>query len=246
MSEVKKEFLGIYSIFCSEIHRFGTDAVLLEYFANSRKAKNACDLGCGCGIIPFLMLQSNPEIKVTAVDIQEDAIELVIKAVEENNVFDKIIPINCDLKNLPREFLGKFDLVTMNPPYKRAGSGKITGIKGIDIARNEIECTLADICKAASKILIPNGKFCICQRPERFGEVIFEMKQAGIEPKTIRNVINKTGDKPMLVLVSGIKGGKCSTEILSDLILKNPDNTDTEEVKEIYKIMRNKNSGFYK
>lgn len=241
--KVKQEFLGIYSIYCSDIHRFGTDAVLLEYFANTKKAKNACDLGCGCGIIPFLMLQSNPDIKVAAVDIQYDAVELVTKAVSFNGTENSIFPVNCDLKSLPRELYGKFDLVTMNPPYKRAGSGKITGIRGIDIARNEIECTLSDICNAAAKLLIPNGRFCMCQRPERFGEVIFEMKRAGIEPKTIRNVINKTGDKPMLVLVSGIKGGKCSTELLSDLILKNPDGTDTDEVKEIYKIMRGKTNG---
>ena len=243
MNEVKQEFLGIYSIFCSNIHRFGTDAVLLEYFANTKRAKNACDLWCGCGIIPFLMLQSNQNINVTAVDIQQDAIELVRRAVEFNGVEDKIKPVNCDLKDLPRMLYGKFDLVTMNPPYKRSGSGKITGIRGIDIARNEIECTLEDICKAAAKLLIPNGRFCMCQRPERFGEVIFEMKQAGIEPKFIRNVIYKSGDKPMLVLVSGIKGGRCSTELLPDIILKNSDGSDTDEVTEIYKIMRGKNNG---
>ncbi|HJJ63404.1 MAG TPA: nucleotide sugar dehydrogenase, partial [Methanocorpusculum sp.] len=49
---------------------------------------------------------------------------------------------------LPKELNAKFDLVTMNPPYKRKGSGKITGVYGIDIARNEIECTLEDILKA--------------------------------------------------------------------------------------------------
>lgn len=237
---MKREFLGIYNIYCSDIHRFGTDAVLLEYFANTKSAKHACDLGAGCGIIPFLMLQSNPNIKVKAVDIQSDAIELIEKAVRENKAETKITAINCDLKELPKELNSQFDLVTMNPPYKRAGSGKITGIEGIDIARNEIKCTLEDICKSAFKLLMPNGRFCICQRPERFGEVIFEMKQAGIEPKLIRNVVNKTGDKPMLVLVSGIKGGKCSTDLLPDLILKNTDGTDTDEVKEIYKIMRGK------
>ncbi|MBQ4156453.1 MAG: methyltransferase [Clostridia bacterium] len=243
MTDLKQEFLGIYNIFCSNIHRFGTDAVLLEYFSNSKRAKFACDLGCGCGIIPFLMLQSNPNLKITAIDIQKDAIELVNRAIEFNGVADKITPINCDLKALPKEFNGKFDLVTMNPPYKRKGSGKTTGVYGIDIARNEIECTLEDICKAASKLLIPNGRFCICQRPERFGEVIFEMKRAGIEPKQIRNVVNKAGDKPMLVLVSGIKGGNCSTEMLPDLILKTNDDSDSEEVKEIYKIMRGKTNG---
>ncbi|MBQ5590294.1 MAG: methyltransferase [Clostridia bacterium] len=238
MEQIKQEFLGIYSIFCSNIHRFGTDAVLLEYFANVKRAKNVCDLGTGCGIIPFLMLQTNEKLKVTAIDIQEDAISLVEKAVELNKLNDKIMPVNCDLKNLPKQLYSQFDLVTMNPPYKRAGSGKTTGVRGIDIARNEIECTLSDICSAAAQLLMPNGRFCICQRPERFGEVIYEMKRAGIEPKLIRNVINKTGDEPMLVLVSGIKGGKCATKMLPDLILKNSDDSDTKEVTDIYRIMR--------
>lgn len=239
----KKEFLGIYNIFCSDVHRFGTDAVLLEYFSESKKAKNACDLGTGCGIIPFLMLQNNENIKVSAVDIQKDAIALVKKAVKENGVENSIFPINCDLKAIPDEFRAKFDLVTINPPYKRKGSGKITGNIGIDIARNEIECTLADICACANKILMPNGRFCICQRPERMGEVVFEMKRAGIEPKTVRFVKNKAKDKPMLVLISGIKGGKVGNDILPDLVLKNDDNSDTAEISDIYKIMRGKTNG---
>lgn len=240
---IKKEFLGIYNIFCSNVHRFGTDAVLLEYFSESKKAKNACDLGTGCGIIPFLMLQNNENIKVTAVDIQQDAISLVEKAVLENGTENSIVPLNCDLKNIPDEFRCKFDLVTINPPYKRKGAGKITGNKGIDIARNEIECDLSDICVCAEKILIPNGRFCMCQRPERFGEVIFEMKKAGIEPKTIRFVKNKSADKPMLVLVSGVKGGNVGNHILADLVLKNDDNSDTAEISNIYKIMRGKIDG---
>lgn len=243
MKDINKEFLGIYSIFCSSIHRFGTDAVLLNYFANANRSKYACDLGTGCGIIPFLMLQDNKNIKVAAVDIQSDAISLVKSAVELNNAAENIFPLNYDLKQLPEKMKCSFDLVTMNPPYKRFGSGKITGIDGIDIARNEIKCTLSDICKAAYSILMPNGRFCMCQRPERMGEVIFEMKSAGIEPKTIRNVVNKAGDKPMLVLISGIKDGKIGNNLLPDLILKNADGTDTDEVIKIYKIMRGKENG---
>lgn len=240
---IKKEFLGVFNIFCSEIHRFGTDAVMLEYFAKSGKAKNACDLGSGCGIIPFLMLQNNRNIKVTAVDIQKDAVELIKSAVEENGVEDSIFPLNCDLKALPKTLFGKYDLVTMNPPYKRVGSGKITGIDGIDIARNEVKCNLDDICTAAYSLLIPNGRFAICQRPERFGEVIYSMKKSGIEPKLIRFVKNRAEDKPMLVLISGVKGGKIGTEVLEDLVLKNADGNDTKEVEEIYKIMRGNKNG---
>lgn len=242
MNEIKKEFLGKFNIFCSNIHRFGTDAVMLNYFAKPKRAKNACDLGCGCGIIPFLMLQDNENLKITAVDIQPDAIALVNKAIEFNKV-DNITALECDLKKLPKNLKAKFDLVTMNPPYKRVGAGKITGIDGIDIARNEIKCNLRDICSAAAELLIPNGRFCVCQRPERLCEVIYEMKKAGLEPKEVRNVVNHAGDKPMLVLVSAIKGGKIGNDILPDLILKNADETDTNEIKEIYKIMRGKVNG---
>lgn len=242
MNEFKKEFLGKFNIFCSNIHRFGTDAVLLNYFAKPKRAKNACDLGCGCGIIPFLMLQDNESLKITAVDIQSEAISLVNKAVEFNRV-DNITALECDLKSLPKSLNAKFDLVTMNPPYKRAGSGKTTGVEGIDIARNEIKCTLKDICRSAYELLMPNGRFCICQRPERLSEVIFELKTAKLEPKEIRNVVNHAGDKPMLVLVSAIKGGKIGNDVLPDLVLKNADETDTDEIKEIYKIMRGKING---
>ena len=69
------------------------------------------------------------------------------------------------------------------------------------------------------------------------------MKKAGIEPKTIRFVKNKTADKPMLVLISGIKGANVGNEILPDLVLKNDDNSDTFEVENIYKIMRGKING---
>ena len=47
----------------------------------------------------------------------------------------------------------------------------------------------------------------------------------------------------MLVLVSAIKGGKIGNDILPDLVLKNADETDTNEIKEIYKIMRGKVNG---
>ena len=56
-------------------------------------------------------------------------------------------------------------------------------------------------------------------------------------------VKNKANDKPMLVLISGIKGGKVGNDILPDLVLKNDDNSDTAEISDIYKIMRGKING---
>ena len=37
----------------NDTHRFGTDAVLLADFAAPKSRDVACDMGTGCGIIPF-------------------------------------------------------------------------------------------------------------------------------------------------------------------------------------------------
>ena len=37
-------------------HTFGTDALLLAAFALPKRGENVCDLGAGCGVIPFYWL----------------------------------------------------------------------------------------------------------------------------------------------------------------------------------------------
>ena len=40
-------------------HTFGTDALLLAYFASPKNNDRAMDMGTGCGIIPFLWLRNS-------------------------------------------------------------------------------------------------------------------------------------------------------------------------------------------
>ena len=45
-------------------HTFGTDALLLSYFARPKIKDSALDMGTGCGIIPFLWLRKSPPHKL--------------------------------------------------------------------------------------------------------------------------------------------------------------------------------------
>lgn len=56
----------------SQLHRFGTDAVLLTEFSEYRQKDRVCDLGTGCGIIPILMQRTAPPREIYAVDIQPE------------------------------------------------------------------------------------------------------------------------------------------------------------------------------
>jgi tRNA1(Val) A37 N6-methylase TrmN6 len=192
----------------SDEHRFGTDAFLLTYFSQYKQNDIVCDLGTGCGIIPLLMARHLPPKKIYAVDIQQQAIEQLKSSIKKNRI-DFIEPICSDLKvlwdNAP---LGQFSLVTCNPPYKASNAGIESEMTAQRIARHEILCNINDVCKTASKLLKFGGRLCICNRPERLGDVIIAMKQNNIEPKRLRFVCKNPDTPAWLFLIEGRKGSK--------------------------------------
>lgn len=196
-------------IFVSPEHKFGTDAFLLADFANPRHKDRVCDLGTGCGIIPFVWCKRHKPNVIFAVDIQPQAIEQAIASVERNSLQGTVIPVLADLKDLEGKIpYGSFDLVTCNPPYKAADTGIISETQSDKIARHELMCTVSDVTSAAAKLLKFGGRLCICQRPERLCDVFEAMRRCGIEPKRLRFVQQRPETPPWLFLVEGKKGAK--------------------------------------
>ena len=56
--------------------KFGTDAVILQNFANLPKNARAADLGTGTGILPILICARMPGVTFEAVEIQEECAEM--------------------------------------------------------------------------------------------------------------------------------------------------------------------------
>lgn len=219
----------------SDQHSFGTDAFLLTHFCEYKTKDVACDLGTGCGIIPMLMQRKNPPSVTYAVDIQKQAIEQLEVSVEKSNV-DKIVPICADLKilweNAP---IGRCSLITCNPPYKASKAGIESELDAHKIARHEILCDINDICKTSAKLLKFGGRLCLCNRPERLSDVIWAMKNNGIEPKRIRFVSKNSSTAPWLFLIEGKKGSKPFMKIMPQLYIWNENETGyTDEVQAIY------------
>ena len=216
-------------VICSKDHGFGTDAILLANFANPKPNDKCIDLGTGCGIIPFIWLRDGVK-DITGVDIQEKAIDQLKRSNELNGC--NINAILGDLKNLDLK-KGSYNVVTMNPPYKPAGTGILSKASPEQIARHEIACTIKDICKTADELLNFGGKFCMCNRPERLSDVIYEMRAHNIEPKTLRFVQKQPDTAPWLFLIEGKKGSKPFLKVLPPLIIQDKDGNDSEELIKI-------------
>lgn len=216
-------------------HTFGTDAVLLAYFANIKRKDRALDMGTGCGIIPLLWLRDSAQSPVHCLDIQENAIAQVNAAIEYNKLGERLAAHLCDLREISTNFSAEgFTLVTMNPPYKPLNTGFESLSESAKIARHEVTCNIEDAVKAANYLLTYGGRFCMCHRPERLVDVLTYMREYRLEPKRLRFVCDRQGEEPFLFLVEGKKGAKPFLRIEPDLVLKNEESRFSEEMLRVY------------
>ena len=225
---------GGLQLVVSSAHIFSTDSILLSYFSDIRKHDTACDLGTGSGVIPLLWCkrESGP---ITAVDIQEKACSQLEKSLALNGLEDRITVVNADLREKnPRLPWGTFDLVTMNPPYFAVGSGIESTAHSDRLARHERSCTLEDAVRAASNLLRFGGRFCLCQKPERLGDVVVALRQARLELKRLRFVVQTEGKAPWLFLAEGKRGAKPGVRVEPLLVMQTFDGSDSEEMKFVF------------
>ena len=203
---------------------FGTDALVLAAFGAPQKAgEKVCDLGTGCGIIPFILqTRPHPPAYTLGVDIQAEAIALCQTAKTQNGT-KTIEFLQADWRDyadmLP---MGQFDRVLCNPPYFPKGSGKQNDSPARKIARHADENTLPCMCKAAAWTLRYGGKLCVCHRPSQLPDLFAAMRQNGLEPKRMRLVQQRAEAAPFLVLVEAVKGGKEGLDVAVPWQLTDP------------------------
>ena len=211
---------GGLQLVVSPAHGFSIDSLLLADFAAIRKTDKACDLGTGCGIIPLLWCKGDSG-PVAAVELQEKACSQLKKSLALNGLEDRVTVVHGDLREKhPSLPFGFFDLVTMNPPYYAAGTGKQSHNKSVRAARHETTCTLDDASEAAARLLCFGGRFCLCQKPERLTDVLCTLRDHHLEPKRIRFAAQTAQKTPFLVLVEARLGGKPGVNVEAPLFLE--------------------------
>jgi tRNA1Val (adenine37-N6)-methyltransferase len=199
---------------------FGTDAYLLAAFIKPQKTAYAVELGAGTGIISLLLSAKEKLAHIDALEIQKDFCELTQRNVELNRMSDKIRVINCDVRDVNADFLGReVDVVFSNPPYMRTDSGKRNTSDRKYIARHEVCGGIDDFCAGAYRVLKHGGRFYCVWRPDRLVSLISAMRKNRLEPKVIVFVHSDTRSEPSMVLVSATKGGGEGLNVLPPLYM---------------------------
>ena len=145
---------GLNLIQKKDAFRFGVDAVLLSHFANIKNKHRVIDLCTGTGIVPFLAYGKYAPKEVIGLEIQEDMVEMANRSSLLNDTTDVVKFVHGDLKDKALiDSLGKFDVLTVNPPYKLNNAGIVNPNDKLAIARHEILCNLEDVI-SASRVLM--------------------------------------------------------------------------------------------
>ena len=229
---------GLYIIQHPGKFCFGMDAVLLSGYAAGHAdvpGGRALDLCTGSGIIPLLISAKTGFSYIMGMEIQEDIANMAMRSVEMNSLNDKIEIIRCDIKEAAKYTdAASFDMVTVNPPYFKAGHGIANPSDTKTVSRHEVACTLQDVLLVSSMALRDGGYFFMVHKPQRLADIIFEMRNAGIEPKALKVVQAHIDSEPSMILIEGRKGAGAEIKIEPPLIIYDENGKYSEEMYTIY------------
>lgn len=215
---------------------FGIDSVLLsDYAKNIKKDAIVVDIGTGTGIIGLLLCKKAKLKKIYGVEIQEDVAKMAERSVQLNSLEDKFEIINIDINNISDKLdNNSIDAIVTNPPYKKKNTGLLNEEEKKLISRHEIKCTLEDIVKTSYKLLKSKGEFYMVHRAERLVDILYTLRNNKLEPKNIRFVHSKVGEKPKLILIRCVKDAKEYLKIENPLFIYDNNGEYTDEILKIY------------
>jgi len=214
--EVLEEFFGDKKIIQNvNLYRFTSDSILLSKFARAKVKDDVADFCSGSGVVGFHFLCLNPHIRtLTLFEMQEKLADMSRRTAEMNN-FDCRINC-CKLQDIGREYDDKFSLILCNPPYEKDGFENASFEKAV--CRKEITLTLAEIAAVAFKKLKFGGRLALTNRADRTAELIYTLKEHGLEVKRLQFVSGTAGAKPYLIMAEAVKGGNRGVEILPTIV----------------------------
>lgn len=197
-------------------YRYNSDTLLLYDFISSFHPKGeALDVGCGCGILGFLLKRDFPSVKMHLLDIQEQNCIIAKANAEANNISIESLTCNDFLQT---RFAQKFDMIVSNPPFYHKG-----GVKNDDdalfLSRHSSALPFKTFAQKVTKTLSNRGYFCFCYDAKQIDSLMLELLENGLNVEDLCFVHSKEDKEASLVLVRARKNSKTLCKIHPPLFI---------------------------
>jgi tRNA1Val (adenine37-N6)-methyltransferase len=217
-------------------YRFSLDAVLLAQFAARTPAEQAVDLGTGSGVVALLLAALGGARRVTGLELQPGLAALARRSVALNGLEERVAIVEGDLRDsraLPRQ---GFDLVLSNPPFRPADRGDRSPDPERALARHEIAATLADVARAAKRLVRSNGRVCLIYPAARMAETFHALGAAGLCPRVLRIVHPRAAEPAELFLVESRPAKAGPLVVQPPLVVFEADGRYTAELRRMLRL----------
>lgn len=184
--------------------RASLDPVLLAGFVQPPFG-DFLDLGCGSGVLAFLLLARDPAATGLAVDIQPRLADLARRGAEVNGFAARLKVIAGDVRQLdvgPR----RFSLIATNPPFRPIGSGVLPPDRERSLAHFEVALTLREWVRVTDRLLSPDGRLAVIYPAARLEDLQLALSAHGFRAVRVRMVVPRADEPPGRVLVEARRG----------------------------------------
>ncbi len=186
-------------------YRFSLDSPILAYFVEGNKSSLVLDVGCGTGIISFILARCKSYEKIFGIDIVYEVLKYFKKGIEKNKFGDRIVSVFGDFKKPPFKD-ESFDIVVSNPPYRDPLRGKVTPDKIKAIQTFELKLRFEELLNGVKKVLKENGAFYTVIPEDRFDEFKELSKKTGFYFDYVIAVFHKKNNKkPVFFILKLVK-----------------------------------------
>ena len=193
------------------------DALLLSNFVKRKldtcskedTGKNTSillEIGAGQGTISLLLSEIKTIEKIYAVELQESIFKHLNENIKINQLEDKIIGINEDIKDIQ----GEYGYIVSNPPYRKVSSGRLPENESERISKYEVSLTLEGLFMQIRRLLKNYGEFFVIVPDERLNDSFSYIYKNNMNVLELE--INKYR-KRNLVIIHGKKGGNQNSGI---------------------------------
>lgn len=213
-------------------YRFSIDSVLLADFASLASGPIA-DLGAGCGVISVLLHNRGLIGPFFCVEIDTLAAECCRHNLFQAGAEGEVLRQDLDAFH-PQLKNGAFNLVVSNPPFTKAGHGRISPQPSRALARQELAMEAATLWQRAADLLCRGGRMALCWPPARLVEALSGLDAVGLRPQRLRLVHGRQGKPARLALIEAVNQSKAYLEVEPPLIVYAESQTYTPEVQDLY------------
>jgi len=207
-----------------------TDGILLGAWCHTNGGR-LLDIGTGTGVIALIIAHTDPDVKITAIEIDELSCLEAQHNVSECTMKNRIKVIQDSIQSYADSTSDRFDHIVSNPPFFSGGTLSHNYDK--NTVRHTIKLSHSDLLRSVSKLLKLNGHFTVIL-PYLEGLRFCEMAQMyNLSVVTKVNVIGKEDGPIERLLIKFVHASSAKTQKTKDLIIRDLSGNYTDSYKEI-------------